>query len=129
MGVIRYRWHPGELAVVRLSANEAVPDWLPTRGFTTVSRTEAELSIVCDASVVPEGAQVERGWQLLEVLGPLAFDAVGILRQLAEPIADAGIPIIAIGTFETDYVLVPQARVVDADRALGAAGLKLTPRS
>ena len=99
-----------------------MPDWLPTSGFTSVTRTEDELSLVCDAAAVPEDVKTERGWSCLKVLGPLPFDAVGILRRFAEPLADAGIPIIAIGTFDTDYVLVKRNQREETDGRLAAAG-------
>lgn len=123
MQELRYSWLAENLAVCRLPANSALPPWLPPAGFTSVTRTVDELSIVCAASVVPADVQMERGWRALKVLGPLAFDAVGVLRQIASPLADAGIPIIAIGTFDTDYVLVQQRQVAEADRVLGAAGV------
>ena len=120
---LRYGWLAEELAVCRLESTAAVPAWLPTQGFTNVTRTAEELSVVCAASVVTREIKCERGWVALKVLGPLPFDAVGILRRFAEPLADAGIPIIAIGTFDTDYVLVRSDQRVAADTALAAAGL------
>jgi hypothetical protein len=127
MEPLRYRWLPDELAVCRLSSVVPVPEWLPAHGFTSVTRTATELSIVCAEVVVPAEVKAERGWQVLEVLGPLPFDAVGILRRLTEPLADAGIPIIAIGTFNTDYVLVKEAQIALADKVLAAAGLIRQP--
>lgn len=121
---LRYRWLSAELGICRLSAADPVPAWLPTVGFTTVTRTHEELSVVCAAAVIPSDVRAEQGWTALHVLGPLPFEAVGILRRLAEPLAAAGIPIIAIGTFDTDYVLVKQSQVGLVDQTLAAAGLK-----
>jgi uncharacterized protein len=92
-------------------------------GFTSITRTAEELSIICESSVVPPDVKAERGWGALQVLGPLPFDAVGILRQIADPLAEKGIPIIAIGTFDTDYVLVQRDQRDAADAALAQAGL------
>ena len=125
MDTLRYEWLPDELSVCRLAADERVPVWLPIRGFTTVTRTDEELSIVCASSAVPTGVRSEHGWTVLKVLGPLPFEAVGILRRLADPLAMAGIPIIAIGTFDTDYVLVKRGQEEAADEALAASGLLL----
>ncbi len=122
---LRYQWLRDDLAVCRLDADAPLPNWLPTGGFTSVTRTDHELSIVCAGAVVPDGIQAERGWTALQVLGPLPFDAVGILRRIAEPLADAGIPIIAIGTFDTDYVLINQAQVRAVDAILVRSGLSL----
>ncbi|GAB5561094.1 MAG: ACT domain-containing protein [Synoicihabitans sp.] len=123
MDTLRYVWIPDELAVCRLPKDSPVPDWLPTEGFTCVTRTDDELSIVCESREVPPGIKSERGWRALKVLGPLPFDAVGILRRFVAPLADAGIPIIGIGTFDTDYVMVRADQIDSANVALAKAGL------
>jgi len=124
MAGLRYVWLKETLAVCRLAPNEAVPEWLPTRGFTSVTRTTAELSIICEGKACPADVKAERDWAALKVLGPLPFDAVGILNQITGPMARAGIPIIAIGTFDTDYVLVRRSQVEAADEVLIASDLE-----
>lgn len=63
-----------------------------------------------------------RGWRLLKVAGPLDFDAVGILASIANPLARAGISLLAVGTFDTDYVLIQGERLDRAHETLVAAG-------
>lgn len=123
MDELHFEWLEDELAVCRLAPTSPVPVWLPSTGFTTVTRTAEELSVVCRAAAVPAGVKSESGWAALKVLGPLPFDAVGILRRFAAPLADADIPIIAIGTFDTDYVLVKEIQKSKADRVLAKQGL------
>ena len=108
---------PGLLAVCRLSPADAVPSWANGPGFLSITRTDDELSIVCADGLVPRGTQCMRGYVAMRVAGTLAPELVGVLVSLAEPLADAGIPILAIGTHDTDYVLVREA---DLDRAVGA---------
>lgn len=75
--------------------------------------------------MVPEGVTCERGFVAFGVRGPLAFDAIGIVAALAKPLADAGISLLSLATFDTDYVLV---RFPDATRAADAwrdAGLQI----
>ena len=71
------------------------------------------------------GARCEGGWRCLAVRGPLAFSATGILASLAGPLAEAGVPIFAVSTFDTDYVMVPAGRLEDALAALAGAGHRL----
>ncbi len=52
----------------------------------------------------------------------LDHSLTGILASLAVPLAAAGVPIFALSTFDTDYVLVPADRLGDAADALRAAG-------
>ncbi|WP_395674906.1 ACT domain-containing protein [Inquilinus sp.] len=98
---------PEMLAVARLPAGAALPVWVDwSDPFVTVSRTRDELSVVCPEARVPAEEQAERGWRGFKVEGPLDFALTGILARLAAPLAEAGISIFAISTFDTDYLLV-----------------------
>jgi len=110
------------VAVGRLDAAEPIPRWADGSGFVAISRTDAELSVVCAADRVPDDVKAERGYAVIEVEGPLAPELVGVLVSLAAPLADAGIPILAIGTYDTDYVLVRNATLERAVSALRGAG-------
>jgi hypothetical protein len=90
--------------------------------FLSITRTRDELSIVCESSRIPAGIDAEFGWRCIKVDGPLDFSLVGVLSSLAEPLARAGIPIFAISTFDTDYVLVKTANLEGAMAALESAG-------
>jgi hypothetical protein len=70
----------------------------------------------------PEGATVEGAFAALEVEGPLDFSAVGILAALSGALAQAGIPLLAVSTFDTDWLLVRDDRLDAAVSALEAAG-------
>jgi hypothetical protein len=59
------------------------------------------------------------------VQGPLPFSAVGILARLAGALAAAGVPLFALSTFDTDYLLVPDERLADAAAALQEAGCQV----
>lgn len=93
--------------------------------FFSVTRTPDELSIVCREDRAPRAARVEAGWRLLQVEGPLAFTEVGVLAALAAPLADAGVPIFVVSTWDTDYLLIPRDRWPAAARALEADGFPL----
>ena len=83
--------------------------------------TPSEISIV--SAEPPSGAtKVEGGWIALEVIGPLDFSLTGILASLTVPLAQAGVPVFATSTFDTDYLLVKAVDLESANRALKAAG-------
>src|SRR5918993_307653 len=114
---------PGRFAICRLPPAEAVPGWASAPGALVVlARTARELSIVCEERMVPDGVRAERAFRALMVCGPLPFDAVGILAGLAGALSAAAIPLLAISTFDTDYVLVRAERLDAAITALRAAG-------
>ena len=106
---------PEPLAVCRLPAGSPVPDGLFEATFCAVTRTDDELSIVIPEPHIDASWRIEKGWKALKVLGPLDFDIVGVVAALSKPLADAGIPIFIISTFDTDYLLVKQERL---DRAV-----------
>jgi hypothetical protein len=114
----------GEVAVVRLDAGAAAPAWARpgSSGICAVVATGEETSIVCDAGAVPADAQSSDGWAALVVDGPLAHSLTGVLVSIAAPLAEAAVPIFAVSTYDTDWVLVPADRLVDAVEALRGAG-------
>ncbi len=116
---------PGSLAVCRLAPDAPLPPWLVEaggRGFTSVTRTEHELSIVGPDDAVPPGVRAERGWTRLALDGPFDFALCGILLAVLRPLAEAGVGIFALSTFDTDHVLVRTGDLGRAVAALRAAG-------
>ncbi|KAA9157576.1 ACT domain-containing protein [Amycolatopsis acidicola] len=114
---------PGEYTVARLEPDAPVPAALLERpGFVSVTRTLAELSVICASGDEPEGARVEAGWRLLTVRGPLAFQLTGIIAALANELAAAGVALFTLSTFDTDHVLVKRADLERAVNALRGAG-------
>lgn len=70
----------------------------------------------------PVDWESETGWRCIQVRGPLAFDQVGILASLTAPLAQAAIPVFALSTYETDYLLVKDPDLPRAREALTDAG-------
>ena len=123
-------------AVVRLPPASRIPAWaaraLDTAdgGLVAIARTAAELSIVAPENSLESGKgsapvaeqKFELGWRVLRVEGPLDFALVGILANLATKLAEAGVSIFAISTFDTDYILVKEDVLGKACAALEGAG-------
>jgi hypothetical protein len=113
----------GPFVICRFDADEPLPvDANAHAGLLSVTRTATELSVVCAAEVLPAARQRETGWRCLGVRGPLSFSQTGILASLATPLADAGIAIFALSTFDTDYLLVRGQDLERAVATLRAAG-------
>jgi uncharacterized protein len=111
------------LALARLAADAQVPAWVSGRDLLAVVRTPRELSIVCRDDAVPVShTEVQRGFRALAVVGTLDFALTGIVASLAAPLAEAGISIFGISTYDTDHILVREDRLTDAVAVLAAAG-------
>jgi uncharacterized protein len=113
---------PGDYAVCTLAPGAQAG--VPARSdLWSLTRTADEFSLVCRESEVPVAAlKAETGWRALRFQGPFDFVLTGILASVTTPLAQAGIGIFALSTFDTDYVLVKAAQLEAALAALRAAG-------
>lgn len=117
----RFRALPGRYAVCRLNAESVVPAWA-AGPFVNITFTADELAIICPVERVPADVRAERDWRVLKLVGPFPFTAVGVLASLATPLARAGISLLSIATYDTDYFLVKGDVFDDAIAVLIAAG-------
>ena len=116
---------PGVFAVCRLNPASPLPSWATTDGFMAIVRTAEKLSIVCAEQAVPAGVTCQRGWRGLKVAGPLDFALTGVLASLAGPLAEAGVSIFAVSTYDTDYLFVREEQLGTAIDALRRAGFAI----
>ena len=113
---------PDRLAVCRLNPDAQLPDWAHPGDLLAFVRTREELSIVCPEKYVPPEITAERGWRVFQVQGPLDFSLVGLLAAITAPLAESGVSIFAVSTFDTDFILVKDAQLSRAQAALHQAG-------
>src|SRR3954449_9842357 len=116
-----------ELAVCRLEEHDPVPDWAWRGEFVSISRARGELSVICAAGAVPaEGVTAERGWRALVVTTAMDFSVTGVAAALTAPLAQGGVSVLPVATYDTDYVLVKDEGLADAIEALLGAGHQVT---
>jgi hypothetical protein len=113
---------PDILVVCKLPAGSKTPDWAQSGQLYVIVRTQDELSVVCQQQLIPPEVEAERGWRALKVNGQMDFTLKGILAALALPLAEAGVSIFAISTYDTDFILVRQDDLLVALSALRKAG-------
>jgi uncharacterized protein len=114
---------PHRYAIFRLPPHEKPsfvwPKLADGAGFVSLTHTHEELSGVCEESSLPADVAAQRGRRLLRVKGPLEFSLTGILASLTGPLAEAGVSIFSISTYDTDYLLL-----AEQDLELGIAALE-----
>ncbi len=121
--------HPEELLVVRLDAGTE-PQWDWRRGpFATLTFTETETSVITMAEGVPSGLPVEGPFRVVEVAGPLAFGLWGVMSDILAPLVAAQISVLAMSTYDTDWILVKSDQLAAAREAWRKAGLIVTSTS
>lgn len=118
----------GTWAILKLPPAERIPAWAAeATGFVSITRTAEELSIIAPREVIPAGIDAPVEWSLIKVHGPFSFAAVGVLASFGTPLANAGISIIAVSTYDTDYVLVRSGDEGAARQCLIVAGHTYVP--
>lgn len=122
---LRFRQLPGSFAICRFPADAPSPQLPATASFASITRTGDELSIVCRADQAPRDAKCEGLWACFKLEGPFPFSQTGVLASFVDPLAEHGVPIFAISTFDTDYVLVKAEHTSTARQTLQDAGHEL----
>ena len=114
---------PYTLTVCKLDSAESIN---LNEDFYFIGKTDEELSLVCRTESTPANTTArEDGWRALRVTGTLDFSLTGILSKLATVLADAGVGIFAVSTYDTDYILVKAENLDRTTAALNKAGYAL----
>lgn len=94
-----------------------------TAEFCFVGKTDEELSLVCMTENAPEDCvEREDGWKAFRIQGVLDFSLIGILAKISTLMAENGIGIFAVSTYNTDYILTKKGNYEKALQILGEAG-------
>ena len=94
--------------------------------FVFTGSTDRERSLVCPTTVVPvDTVSREDGWRAFRVVGQLDFSLVGVLASMTSALATEGIPVFAVSTFDTDYILVRSRDLYHAADALRGSGFEV----
>jgi len=113
---------PACFAICRLEPDAALPAWLPRRGFTASVRADDELCIYCEEAAVPQDVRAVKNWRALQLLGTFDFSESGVIAAVAGPLAEAGISIAVLATYDTDYIFVRNDALESAAEILRAVG-------
>jgi hypothetical protein len=122
---LRFRQLAGNFAVCRLPPDALIPQ-CTAEEFFSITRTKEELSIVCPADQAPPHAKCESPWTCFKLEGPFPFSLTGVLVSFLDPLAERGVPIFGVSTFDTDYILVREEQAATALETLTKAGHTLT---
>ena len=92
-------------------------------GFFFIGKTDEEVSLVCKTEDTPaETVERDDGWKGFRIQGTLDFSLIGILSRLSGILADHGIGIFAVSTYNTDYILVKEENFDRALQVLASEG-------
>lgn len=126
MSADRYRieFLPGDYTLCKL---RSVPGPVRTDGLYFLLLTVTEISLVCRSCDLPSGViKSDGGWRAMRIAGTLDLSLTGILSGITAVLAEKKIPVFAVSTFDTDYILVKSAGAERAADALREAGYRVS---
>lgn len=95
--------------------------------YCFTGKTDEEKSLMClTADVPPNATERDDGWMAFRIQGVLDFSLIGILSKISALLAEYGIGIFAISTFNTDYILTKKENYNKALEVLKHAGYTIT---
>lgn len=96
------------------------------QGFCFIGRTDEEKSLVCITENVPQNTmERDDGWKAFRLQGVLDFSLIGILAKISSLMAENGIGIFAVSTYNTDYILTKTENYSKAIKVLSDAGYQI----
>jgi len=106
-------------AIFKVISKKEIPDLTGSEWYT-ISRGKGEISIFCEEDFIPQqyDKTAEKDWRGFFLDQEFSFDDLGILRDISTPLATAGIALLAVSTFETDYIFVKENQFQKAKEAL-----------
>ncbi|KAJ7161257.1 ACT domain-containing protein [Mycena crocata] len=94
------------------------------KSFLSITRTFEELSVVGECKDGMPEAYKDASWRAFKISGPMPFHLTGVLAGFVEPLKRAGVPVFAMSTWNTDFILIPKEKVEAAVEALKADSWK-----
>jgi hypothetical protein len=115
------------MAVVRLPAGSPPPGWAVGAPLVSITVTPEETAVVCPTSCLPDDlpGPIQAPLAAVHIDGSSDFSQVGVLVALLKPLAGGGIPVLTVSTFDTDWILLPSERVMEAESLWRGAGYEI----
>jgi len=108
--------------ICTLPNNAPIPDWALTQSLASITRTEKELTIVCRREILPSQYQSDLNWRCFKIDGSFDLNQIGVISSISSPLADAGISIYVISTYDTDYFLIQEQDLEKTISVLSSSG-------
>ena len=113
-------------AICSLPKDALIPDWALTQSLISITRTDKELTIVCRQDIISSELQSDLNWRCFRIDGSFDLDQIGVISSISSPLADAGISIYVISTYDTDYFLVKEEKLNQALSVLSNSNHSIT---
>lgn len=109
-------------SIHRLSLIGKILDKIYQSTFYSVTKTDDELSVVCESRIRLSAEKTDAGWKCIKILEKLDFSLTGVLSKISTVLANAEISIFTVSTYDTDYILVKASNIMIAKQVLVESG-------
>ncbi len=119
----------GTYSVCRLQKESSIPNWAINGSFYSITKTDEELSIVCESKFVPQEIKSEDNWMMFKIIGPLDFSEIGIINKISSVFKRVNKSLFVISTYDTDYIMCEKNNISELIGELEKEGYLITNRS
>jgi len=112
----------GEYSVHRFEQFEKIPEVILESKYFWISRTDDELSVICESNLALNSTKCEADWMVIKVIGPLDFSLIGLISDITSILSSEKISVFTLSTYDTDYILIKKSKLEQAKDALIMAG-------
>jgi uncharacterized protein len=117
----------GKYSIYKFKNGSALPGWIYSSDFYSVTKTKDELSVIAvQSDIISEDIACSNDWRIFKIEGPLDFSQVGIIADISVIFKEKNIPLFTISTFETDYILVKENDLSTGMKALRDKGHQIS---
>jgi len=81
--------------------------------FLSISFTEKETTVICESNIEINSKKKDDEWTCIKLVGEFNLEIKGVWAKITSIVADAGSPVLAITTYDTDYFLVKPKYLID----------------
>lgn len=74
---------------------------------------------------MPQDCEAQKGFSAMRIAGVLDFSLTGVLAKISGILAQAGVSIFVVSTFETDYILVKHTDLKRSVESLTSNGCQI----
>ncbi|MBA66202.1 MAG: hypothetical protein CMG55_10425 [Candidatus Marinimicrobia bacterium] len=98
-----------EYSIYQFSEKHQVPDTIFDSEFLSISYAVDEITVICQSNLEINSKVGDGDWTCIQLVGEFDLEIKGVWAKITSIVAEAGSPVLAITTYNTDYFLVKTA--------------------
>jgi hypothetical protein len=114
-----------EYSIYRLDPEDIIDNRLFGKNFISITKTEDEISIVTVSGTLEHFEKEEGFWRMLKINGVLDFSLIGIISKISTLLANQGISVFVLSTYNTDYIMVKMDKIGSTINVLKQNGYEI----